>query len=179
MVNKKAEKYEDKCPILSNLIKDKRNKNVVGEDGEKDHVKMVAVDDQLEEAQADNNNLASSIDLTERGPIFIRILFHLFRLRFLPSVLVHRPCPTSSDHQRLHLTRMREREARNQPCKKYSANAILKFNDLLRRAGPNQSSTTKLNQLKLHETTTSRLSDWKHKEMSTFVLFECYGTLEG
>ena len=119
VVNKKAEKYEDKCPILSNIIKDKRNDNVVGEDGEEDQVEMVAVDDELDEAIADKNNSASSIDLTERGLNF--------------------------------LTRMREREAQNQPCKKYSADAILKFNDLLRRAGPNQSSTTKLDQLKLHE----------------------------
>lgn len=119
VVNKEAEKYEDKCLLLSNIIKDKRNKNVVGEDGEEDHVEMVAVDGELEEAQVDNKNSASSIDLTERGLNY--------------------------------LTRMCGRDARNQPCKRYSVDAILKFNDLLRRAGPNQSSTTKRDQLKLHE----------------------------
>ena len=47
--------------------------------------------------------------------------------------------------------RMRQREAENKPCKKYSANAITECSDLLKKAGPNQSSTTKLDQLNIHE----------------------------
>ena len=119
LINEKAERYEDKCPILSDIITESRKKNVVREDEDEEDSEAVAVDDELEEAQADNNNLAPSINLTERGHTF--------------------------------LNRMRDREAQNRPCKKYSASAIVKFNDALRRAGPNQSSTTKLDQLEIHQ----------------------------
>lgn len=117
--NEKAERYEDKCPILSKIIKEKRIKDAEREDVDNDDGELVVDDDELGEAQADNNDSAPSIDLTERGCNF--------------------------------LDRMRKREAENKPCKKYSANAIVKFNDILRRSGPNQSSTTKLDQLEIHE----------------------------
>lgn len=119
LINEKAERYEDKCPILSDIITESRKKNVVREDEDEEDSEAVAVDDELEEAQADNNNLAPSINLTERGHTF--------------------------------LNRMRDREAQNRPRKKYSASAIVKFNDAPRRAGPNQSSTTKLDQLEIHQ----------------------------
>ena len=89
LINEKAERYEDKCPILSDIIKESRKNNAIREDDDEDDSEAVAVDDELEEAQADNNNSAPSIDLTERGQNF--------------------------------LTRMRDREVQNKPCKKYSA----------------------------------------------------------
>ena len=46
---------------------------------------------------------------------------------------------------------MRQRESENKPCKKYSAYAINECSNLLTKAGPNQSSTTKLDQLNIHE----------------------------
>ena len=49
------------------------------------------------------------------------------------------------------LERMRERQSESKPCKKYSAHAIEEFNKVLQRSGPNQSSTTKLDQLSIHE----------------------------
>ena len=118
-IYEKAGRYEDKYPILSDIIKESRKKNAIREDEDDDDSKAVAIDDEVEEAQADNNNSAPSIDLTERGQNF--------------------------------LNRMRDREAQNKPGKKYSASAIVKFNDALRRAGPKQSSTTKLDQLDIHD----------------------------
>ena len=49
------------------------------------------------------------------------------------------------------LRRMREREVQNKTGKKYSMDAVVKFNNALLRAGPNESCVTKLDQLQIHE----------------------------
>ena len=46
---------------------------------------------------------------------------------------------------------MLDRQSEDKPGKKYSAEAIVEFNKILLRSGPNQSSTTKLDQLKIHQ----------------------------
>ena len=49
------------------------------------------------------------------------------------------------------LRRMREREAQTKTGKKYSMDAVVKFNSVLLRKGPNESCVTKLDQLQIHE----------------------------
>lgn len=49
------------------------------------------------------------------------------------------------------LRRMRQRASEDKPCKKYPDGAVVECNHLLLWDGPNQSSTTKLKQLNIHE----------------------------
>ena len=71
------------------------------------------------------------------------------------------------------LRRMRQRASEDKPCKKYSADAVVECNHLLLRGGPNQSSTTKLNQLNIHETLHVAYKEGKlHKCQLSYYLNE-------
>ena len=49
------------------------------------------------------------------------------------------------------LLRIEERESEERPGKKYSVTAVIECNEFLKRVGPTQSSTTKRDQLNIHE----------------------------
>ena len=66
----KAENYEEKSPVLAEIIKEGRRENSGAEQNEDDS-ELLALNDEHEEAQADGNNTAPSIDLTERGQNFL------------------------------------------------------------------------------------------------------------
>ena len=104
--------------MLAKIIKEGRRENSGAEQNEDDS-ELLALNDEHEEAQADGNNTAPSIDLTERGQNF--------------------------------LGKISEKEAQNKPGKKYSMDAVVKYNNVLLRAGPNESCATKLDQLQVHE----------------------------
>ena len=68
-----------------------------------------------------------------------------------PEVESNSPPIHLTDRGQGFLLRMRERESEEKPCKKYSVTAVIECNNLLLRAGPNQSSTMKKDQLNIHE----------------------------
>lgn len=118
MRNVKSEKYEEKCPLTA-VVREGRHRGRGDDSGEEEKDDDSAdSDDEIAEAVADSRGQAPSINLTNRGQIF--------------------------------LARMRDRQSQNKPCKKYSANVIVEFNKVLLRSGPNQCSTTKLDQLIMH-----------------------------
>jgi hypothetical protein len=126
----KAEKYEEKCPILAKVIKEGRSKGVRNEDEDEDEDENEIYESDDEEAEAKaHETKGNSINLTKRGQQF--------------------------------MLRMRERETEKKPPKKYSADAIVEFNKALLLSGPNESSTAKQGQLKVHEALNTAFSEGK------------------
>lgn len=106
---------------LAAVIKENRNRGADNDRGESDSDDDESVDSNDEELEAPHESRDHA-----------------------PSIDLE----NRADH---FLKKMLDRQSEDKPGKKYSAEAIVEFNKILLRSGPNQSSTTKLDQLKIHQ----------------------------
>jgi hypothetical protein len=122
LCNVKTEKYGESCP-LSVLIRENRNRGA---------------DNENAEDNSDNDDVESIVSADDE----------------LDAPQGNRDSTPSIDLENRanhFIERMISRQSEDKPGKKYSAEAIVEFNKILLRSGPNQSSTMKLDQLQIHE----------------------------
>ena len=132
----KSEKYEEKCPVLKKIIKQNRS-NGTGADDMNDEGENDEADLQFDDDEIGEANSA---------------------LRGTPSInLTYRGSN--------FIDEVRKRALKTNSGRKYSTDDIAKMNSGLLKAGPNESSTRKLEQLIVHEAL--------HKAYSSGVLRKC------
>lgn len=122
LCNVKTEKYGESCPLAA-VIKENRNRGANNGNSEND-----TDDDDDESVVSEDEEIEATDENRDHAP------------------------PIHLENRALNfIERAIERQSEDKPGKKYSAEAIVEFNKILLRSGPNQSSTTKLDQLNIHE----------------------------
>ena len=120
----KTEKYEEKCPILNKVIGENRNKGA-GEE------------DMLDENEIYEDNNEAEFDNDEAGEAEVV-------LKKMPSIDLVNRGTNFIDETRKRILKLKS-------GRKYSTDNITKMNSGLLKAGPNESTSRKLEQLIVHE----------------------------